>query len=249
MEIKKKLISLFSAVSLGIPIFLFPSYSLASQQNLEEIILLNSTRNQVVMFGEKHMVYRRDNEFVIRILPQLKKQGFEYFAFELDREEPNNQFRKMLKDYATGKLTRNKLSQSQIRSETIYATKFFDIVDSVKKEHMNIVCYDTKRAKSFNEQEKIAFTNLKELIFDKNPNAKVVIFCGWGHLPEKPTQDPWIKKHEKIKYPKINIRNHEYNCLGFYLNTYTQGKTLTVDLVATRKIPYCDLTLNLYLEK
>lgn len=211
------------------------------QKELEEIVLSNSKNNKVVMFGEDHKKYRLDNDFVAEILPKLKKQGFQYLALEFDRKpSEQNSLRKILEDYAKGKVTREKIDQTWIDEEEYEATGWFDFIDSSRKSGMKIVCYDAEKESEFwNDREKKAFNNLRELIFDKDKDAKVVVYCGSLHLNEKPTH----------KLHRINIgfenKDEIYECLAFHINNYTKGETLTVSLTSLLKPFYCDIVIDL----
>jgi len=105
---------------------------------------------------------------------------------------------------------------------------------------MQILFYDASEDEyeSFNQRDKIAFENLKELIFDKDPNAKVIVYCGTKHINEKPT-------FEKSFARPIGKESTKF--LGFYLNEYTRGKNFTVSLCeySMYKPPHCDLIIDL----
>lgn len=210
-------------------------------QELEEIVLSNSKKNKVVMFGDDHKKYRLDNDFVAGLLPKLKEQGFQYLALEFDRKpSEENSLRKILEDYAKGKITREKIDQTWIDEEKYETTGWFDFIDSAKKAKLNIVCYDAEKESEFwNDREKKAFNNLRELIFDKDKDAKVVVYCGLLHLNEKPTH----------KLHRINIgfenKDETYECLAFHINNYTKGKILTVSLTYLLKPFYCDIIIDL----
>lgn len=58
--------------------------------------------------------------------------------------------------------------------------------------------------------------NLKEEIFDKDPDAKAVIYCGNWHSAEQPIYETSTHKEEET--------------LGFLLEKYTKGKNYSVIL-------------------
>lgn len=245
---KRKLVSILAGFGFMISTCL-PSYAtnFTNQKKLEELVLSNSVKSKIVMFGEYHIRYRFDSDFVIGILPKLKEQGFNYFALELDRNPPEtNKLKKTLSDYASGKLT--EMSLNWIYPEDKSAAGWFDLINAVKKADMEIICYDANENEltSWNDREEIAFKNLKELIFDKYPDAKVIIYCGASHLNEKPTYDEEARNWEQGNGLVNNDKDGRYTCLAFHMNKHTRGKTFTVCLVPFYKKPsYCDLTIDL----
>jgi len=100
---------------------------------------------------------------------------------------------------------------------------------------------DEDSYKQWRDREKIAYANLEQMIFHKDPVAKVVIFCGAWHINERPygdaSADLRMGHPERIKY------------LAFYMDETFKGKTFTVSLLGPlySKIitPYCDLVLDL----
>lgn len=248
-----------------------------NQKKLEEIVLSNTAENKTVMFGESHKEYKRDSDFVRRLLPKLKKQGFNYFALEVKRnflknnlsdiskiilegygagtvtnygistlysllpekekkklnENLTDELNKIIAVYALGNLIRKNIHPYWIDAEKEEVNGWFDLIDTVKKTNMKIVCYDTKSIgeddSAWNNREKTAFNNLKELIFNNDPNAKVIIYCGGYHINEKPST------------------NLDY--LGFYLDQFTEGKNFTIYCGDSKFLksfkPSCDLIMNL----
>lgn len=84
------------------------SYASAKSPSLYERILSRTKDSQVVMFGEEHGTYRKDNDFVIALLPKLKSQGFDYLALEFPMRNSDYLSPAMiwLLDYADGKVDR-----------------------------------------------------------------------------------------------------------------------------------------------
>lgn len=215
-----------------------------NQQELENIVLRESAENKIVMFGERHENYRADNDFVAELLQKLKEQDFNYLALEIERNPEERSFHRIIQDYAYGKITRNDikniLNGRYIIREPLECAGTYDLIDSAKETGMNLIFYDADKYtyNSWDEREKIAFNNLKELIFNKDPNAKVIIYCGLGHINEKPLD---ISKH--IRHAK-EIKN-----LGFYMNEAFKNKVFTVSLIgdpdARLVAPHCDLVIDL----
>lgn len=268
MKIKTLLVSL---LTLGITSFAQPAvtYQNFAQLNttnkkewkkLEETILENASKNKTIMFGEGHwqppvifgskqdeFLARHDSDFVADFLPRLKDCGFRYLAIEHERN-PLTEVKKTFADYAYGKITRKELDRWSLEEEKRYYPGWFDLIDAARKAKVKIVCYDANKEEftSWNHREEIAFNNLKELIFDKDPNAKVIIYCGVGHLNEKPLYNKNIAGWEEGK--GLMNKDGKYICLGFHLDKYTEGKNFTVSLVensdAQIDTPYCDIMVR-----
>lgn len=240
-------------------------------ENLEALVTSKASNYQVVMFGEQHGNYRRDDDFVIRLLPEMKNQGFRYLALEIERNPIRGH--KLLADYASGKLSREDITPEKIaklewvnvindttkeiitiRPESLAELEgWFDIIDAAKREDIKVLCYDanTKEVKSSDEREKKAFENLKELVFCENPSAKLMIYCGAVHLNKAPVYSPTAHLWEMFNNLQCNKGKDKMSkFLAYYLNEYTHGSLLTVSLVGetTRDEPDLkdfDLTIDL----
>ena len=206
----------------------------------------HSAKNQVVMFGEKHKAYTKDNYFVIDLLSKLKKQGFNYLALEFSRN-PITEFSNSLTSYALDELTRDEISNSIKKQISIFAPGWLDLIDTARKYDMKIICYDVnpKEYKSWDHREKLAFNNLKELIFDKDPDAKIIVYCGGAHVNEKPRYSFIMVSWEQSR--GLGNEEHKiFTSLACCLDKYTKGKTLTVFLEPTYNFPpNCDIVINL----
>ncbi|MBM3200187.1 hypothetical protein FJZ53_04570 [Candidatus Woesearchaeota archaeon] len=225
------------------------------RKDLEKIVLSESPKNQVVMFGESHNEYRRDNDFVIGLLPGLKKQGFEYFAVELTGKQSGSnmaQLSKIFKDYLLGLTTKEDITEEKylfsLEELEVYTTGWLDLLAKAKETGMKIVFYDADHYEysSFNHRDEIAFKNLREIIFDKDPGAKVVIYCGRRHINEKEAYDKDVAKWEEESGLDKLDKDKKFKSVAYHLNLYTQGKLLTVSLKGSDKyVKYCDIDLDL----
>jgi len=240
-------------------------------KNLESLVTSKASDYQVVMFGEQHGAYRKDNDFVIRLLPEMKKLGFNYLALELDREPETITGGMFLTDYASGKLSRNDLTPKNIAKrewvEVINGVRvtvtikpeslskilpdmegWFDIIDAAKREGMKIICYDVDPSKAgpwykrWNKREELAYKNIKELIFEKNPDVKVVVYCGEAHLSDKEEYNPYA---EDFDLNMFRDNGRKYKSLAYYLKEHTQGRTLTVSLLGHEDYMRSDIVLDL----
>jgi len=224
---------------------------LEKKQDLEKIALSESSKNKVVMFGECHYKYGEDNDFVSRILPQLKEQGFKYLALEIKRTLlGSNPAHKAISDYIKGKIKRKDINPDNYGIGLLdleeCATGWLEMINEAKSLGFNIICYDAGGYSSFNEREEKSFKNLKEMIFNKDPDAKVIIYCGNRHINEKEAYDPELVKWEEQQNLENRSEDGKFKCLAYHLSDYTKGKTLTILLTGyDRYITYCDITLDL----
>ena len=242
---KDRLISISVLVSLtvGVSTESSPAVSIQDTEYLETVILDHSSKSKVVMFGGKHGSYRADDDFVAQLLPKLNKRGFEYLAIEFEKNPRKDSLHEIVHDYAHGTLTKGDMDIAWISKEKRYCAGTFDLIDTAKKSGMKIVFYDADGGaySSWGERDKISFNNLKELIFERDPNAKVVIVCGASHINEKPYEDMSgdLRKgsQEKIRY------------LACYIDKGSNGNNFTVSLLGgsvSRIIaPHCDMVLDL----
>lgn len=220
----------------------------AGQENLKtlgDIVLEHSAKSQVMMFGENHKD-RADNDFVAELLPKLKGQGFNHLALEIERNPKEKSFHKIIQDYAYGKITREDikgiLNGRYIIREPLEYAGIYDLIDDAKEAGMEFIFYDADEYtyKSWNEREEIAFNNIKELIFDKDPDAKVIIYCGLEHINEEPFG-------EDVKF--FNMPSKKRRWLGYHMNESFGDKCFTVSLAeesdTKQYAPHCDLVIDL----
>ncbi len=189
-------------------------------ETLEQRILEGAKASQTVIFGENHYSPYDDN-YVAKLLPELKKLGYTYFAVELDgkyKDAPN-----YYKDVLESNKPNKPLSQLVKTAESVgMGIVFYDYSREIKG-------YSSIKNKLImSRREQKAFANLQEMIFDKDPKAKVVVFCGISHIAEK--------EYGLVANPEIC----KIYWLGFFLEKYTCGKNLSVNL-SSWYTPYADI--------
>lgn len=217
-----------------------------------EAVLERSRKSKVVVFGEMHGSYRADNDFVIDLLPDLKKQGFDYLAIEFSEKiiPPNTPQGKAsyfyikkvdkpvkiiprlssIEDYIDGKIGREQVDRDELLVMEHLGAGWMELIETAKLAGMKIVRYDGPSNVSYriNSQfrERVCFNNLKRLIFEKDPDARVVVYAGLFHANKK--------RFDKTKW------------LAAYLNDYTGGKVLSVSLVSwfSESCKYCDMKIQ-----
>ncbi|MFH0752392.1 MAG: hypothetical protein V1914_02215 [archaeon] len=210
-------------------------------------ILEEAAKNQVVMFGEVHDVYKKDNDFVISILPDLKNQGFDYMAVEIPVNLPDVSYLNALVDYIEGRIRMEEIQDENLFKLNLYVTGWLDVIAASKKLDMKVVRYDmawiNNKPEITNIREKIAFNNLKELIFLRDPNARIVVYCGALHTNKKPSSIELTRDEQKILGA---IDFDKITWLGNYLNEYTKGRNFTVSFAENTGaiMPYVDLRIQ-----
>ena len=176
----------------------------------DTLILENAVKNQTIMFGESHLS-QKDNDYVIKLLPELKKLRYEYFAMERDAS---------LNDcYYPFHTQYNEFLFEQKYSRLHNYKRDAEIIKAARNEGLKIVFYDENPEK-FGDgtiRNQLEFNNLKKLIFNKEPHAKVIVFCGAKHISEKPGFDITTKKSNEKQ-------------LGCFLDEYTNGRNYSVCL-------------------
>jgi len=241
--LKKILVGTVIAASMILPT---ASCSKAGEVNkLEEKVLAQTVDYKTVMFGEKHLNYTYDSQFVIGILPELKKQGFSYLAVEINRNNSDDEFNDLMTDYVYGKIKREDMSRSIYLEIEGAAPGWLHLIDIARDNGFEIIPYDANfnEMTSFNHREEISLKNLKEMIFDKDPDAKVILYCGSAHLNEKEIVSEDIAEFE-WNYGMIPNSDMRYKCIGNHLDDFTNGKNLTISLDPAYEIEYCDLDLG-----
>jgi len=179
--------------------------------NLERkaLSVIDNENPKDIMFGDYHNGIVRDNEFVRKILPALKRRGYEYFAIEIHREPiADSKLNGSLNNYARGKLKREDMSEESLNLIKRLRTGWLDLIDVARRLDMKVVCYDVDGRigsnLTFSARDKKSLENLNKEIYSKKPEAKVVYYCGAYHVLEKPVFTPLgehipIRRHGNIR--------------------------------------------------
>lgn len=189
-------------------------------ESVDSIILENAAKSKTLFFGESHWL-SEDSDYVMHILPKLKELGFSYLGLEakVDITETvclhTQDLLKFIQDYKK----KVPLDLNDYRSALpgwIALTKaaldlgleivFFDVYAD------EVGGYGTPR-------DTAMLNNLKERIFDKDPDAKAIIYCGVWHCSEQPIHEPYTRKKEET--------------LSYLLESYTEGRNYSVALIYT----------------
>lgn len=183
-------------------------------------LLLEKAENyQTIHFGQDHSSLADEN-MVISLLPELKALGFDYFAYELD-----SFLQPRVDSYLEGKISFEQFDKifPYYPEETLptliaaHELRYKIVLFDEEPESEHPIRGDAVHSKLGTDRAEKQFHNLKTKIFDKEPEAKVIIFSGRAHIDEKPRHYLPTQSVEKA--------------LGFFLEEYTHGKNLSVSLV------------------
>ncbi|GIU49810.1 hypothetical protein TUM4438_34240 [Shewanella sairae] len=136
-------------------------------------ILERAKIHQIVMVNEAHDIAQH-RVLTYRLLTGLWDQGYRYFAAEALSSSSSEQIDKGFITNQVGYYTR----------EALYA----NLILKAKDLGFNIISYDQHKPAKLNtidERETNAGLTIKEEIFDKDPDAKVVIHVGYSHINEE----------------------------------------------------------------
>ena len=131
---------------------------------------------------------KRDGEFVAARLRELRGRGFRYVAVE-----------------ASASLNRAlRRHDFEGEAEKIFGghwTEFGPVIQEARKLKMKLVFYDVENdwQGSDAEREAHAFKNLRGIVFDQDPAAKLVIYSGGKHMYTEPVERDFLHP-EKIKW-------------------------------------------------
>ena len=142
-------------------------------KSAESEILKRSQLHQIVMFNEAHDIAQH-RVLTYRMLSGLWKQGYRYFAAESLNSSASSQINKGYVTNNIGYYTR----------ESIYA----NLVLKAKEIGFEIISYDMHKPSKLNttdERENNSALTIKEKVFEKDPNAKIIIHVGYSHINEE----------------------------------------------------------------
>ena len=134
-----------------------------------EAITKAAAGNQVVMVNEAHHIPQH-RMLTLELLKRLKKQGYKYFAAETLYET----------DTDLNKRGYPLLSSGAYMTEPIYG----DVIRTALRLGYKVIPYDAPGRGGMDARERGAATNLKNRIFDNDPQAKVLVHVGFGHNVE-----------------------------------------------------------------
>jgi hypothetical protein len=137
-------------------------------------ILTRANDEKIIMINEAHHITQH-RVLSIKLLEGLWNQGYKYFAVE-----------------ALGESGEEFVSSNFITSEAGYYTQdpiFVHLLIEAKRLGFKLISYDYGDQSSRLNREMSAGNNLVSKIFKEDPDAKVLIHCGYSHIKES---DGWL---------------------------------------------------------
>jgi len=146
----------------------FPLTTLRPQPALAALDRLTNGA-QIVMLNEAHHVPQH-RAFALELLRVLWKNGFRYLAAET------------LSDLDPGLQERG----YPIRSSGYYTAEpvFGDLIRTALRLGYRVIAYEGTSFKNAEERERAQAQNIADRIFKNDPQAKVLIYAGYGHINE-----------------------------------------------------------------
>lgn len=132
--------------------------------------------NQFLLFGESHDS-PRTRVFMASMIKTLKEEGFSFLAIEVDHQD-----QRLVDEYAR---TGNK---AVLAGHWWINDEYIEILDAARSHGLKLVCIDD--AYFHDERDglrrlkvnKVMFRHLKEVCLDQEPEAKVAVYIGAGHI-------------------------------------------------------------------
>ncbi|WP_143000907.1 hypothetical protein [Flavobacterium saliperosum] len=155
-------------------------------ENVKREILEKAKNEKLVMFNENHF-YPNHRILLTKLLPELKKSGFRYFALETLDEKKDSILNKGGKlDMETGFYTREQYFAELIRTAQSLGFQFVAYENQDK-------CKDREMGQA---------DNLYNNTFAIDNNAKVIVLAGISHITEQPDANgkKWMAQIFKEKY-------------------------------------------------
>lgn len=160
------------------------------------VAIAETARNyQVVMINEAHHVPQH-RVLTYRLLEQLWDQGFRYFALEALSPDAENEIPKDYVHKKAGFYTKEPL--------------FASLVHYARQLGFQLISYDygSEIVTGTEARERSAVKNLREKVFNSEPDAKLLIHVGYSHINE----DGWLAHYlkEAIKIDPLTVNQTDF---------------------------------------
>lgn len=214
------MVSLVSILGFGRPVIadtkgvrISPSQSIES---VDSIILENAAKSKTILFGEFHK-FSGDSDYVITLLRRFKRLGFSYLGLEAVKkpkeiDKHSQAVSKLIQDYKKGVSFNLNNYHGAFSGWPEFIKAALDLGFKIilfDEYPENVGGYGTPRSNA-------QLDNLKKEIFDKDPNAKAIIYGGNWHCPEQPIYSKKTQKKEET--------------LSSLLEQYTKGRNYSIAL-------------------
>lgn len=167
-----------------------------------------------IMLGEEH-VKPQTRSILIPLLRRLCKKGFRVFAAETFDEHATERIGKLgYPDYEFGTYTADPVFAAGVREAVRLGYKIvpYESYDEPK----DLPANDPEAAQNFRERQQAE--HLKTRIFDKDPNAKVIVWAGRAHIYEGTDKDPSGSEWKPMAHEFKQLTGQDP--LTVYLATY-----------------------------
>lgn len=137
-------------------------------QKIKQELLFMSDTAQIIMFSENHFKPKHRKTLTL-LLPELRKQGYSYLALEALSEEADS-------------LLNN---GSHVLNSMGYYTReqnYIELLETAQELGFEFVSYDDFSQK---DRELAQADNIYLKTIKKNPQAKVIVLAGFGHIREE----------------------------------------------------------------
>ena len=205
------------------------------KQNIDAIILAHARESKTVMFGEIHDSVVagtpppvEDSCYVITLLGQLKAMGYGYLALEVQTDAPRHthsyDMLRCLADYRNGK---------PIDSGDYPFAKpgWVELMLKALETGFQPVFFDRTAAGADRDAE--MFRAIKEKVFDRDADARVLVYVGANHVSELADQGTFSRIPFKRKP------------LGLLLSNFTHGRNYSIYIGYPDDTPSgCDLIIS-----
>jgi len=149
------------------------------------IIAAAADTARIVMVNERHHV-ASDRLLTLRLLPVLWQKGYRYFAAEA-------------LDFPDTALNHRAAARIGVTGGYVDEPVFGEIVREARRLGYTLVPYEASHEQetandSLNSQQRrdhAQAVNLNDRVFRRDPNAKVLVHAGFGHVKEQPAGD-WL---------------------------------------------------------
>jgi hypothetical protein len=207
--------------------------------NIDTVIIAHAKLSQTIMFGEIHDTVLSggpapvgDSLYVASLLSKLKAIGYDHLALEVDKHalKPGHSF-DMVRFHEAHRQGKAVIAEGFIHAKPGWIRLMKKAMDAGYEIHFFDV--GPKRRTSFSHRDQAMFNNLKQEIFDQEPEAKVIVYVGANHIGERPT-DTGIYLYKGKRRP-----------LGYFLDAYTGGRNFSVYMGYPYDTPEgCDLFIS-----
>jgi hypothetical protein len=211
------------------------------KSNIDTIIIEHAKTCQTVMFGEIHDNVVQgmpapvaDSSYVITLLSKLREIGYEYLALEVDKTASQGHSYDVVRFYKNYKKGNNSHKDKYPAAKPGWIELVKNAVDLDYK--IRFIDIATNGSLSNIPRDESMFNRIKEEIFDKNKNAKVIVYIGAFHIGECETN------------MGIYMCKGKRRPLGYFLDHYTRGKNFSVYMGHTYDTPEgCDLFISYFI--